>query len=121
MTHINSCVCALRNDEQECKRWLQQAVADCPQLKADDIAEDEDLTQMRSKEWFIALVAAAAEAEEAHEDETGHEDDDDDADADAIPAGDVTHKSGTEEVTDVDVDAQIAGDTPPSPPSASDA
>jgi hypothetical protein len=113
MTHLNSCVCALRNDEQECKRWLQQAVADCPQLKADDIAEDEDLTQMRSKEWFIALVAAAAEAEEAHED--------DDAEAEAASAGDVTHKSGTEEMTDADADAQIAGDTPPSPPSASDA
>lgn len=64
-----SCVCALRDDEEGCRSWLQLAVGDCPQLTARDISEDEDLSNMNNKEWFVAIVDAVADAADAADDE----------------------------------------------------
>jgi hypothetical protein len=51
-----SCISALREDEQGCKNWLELALDDCPQLTANDVAQDEDLGKMKSKDWFIAII-----------------------------------------------------------------
>lgn len=51
-TYYLACVCALKGEEEECRRWLTAAQGTQSMPSKEQAMEDEDLASVRDREWF---------------------------------------------------------------------
>ncbi|MFC1601807.1 hypothetical protein ACFL34_05605 [Candidatus Sumerlaeota bacterium] len=58
-----ACIAALREDEEECLRWLESSLKHGKLPPPSHIDEDLDFAKVRDKQWFKEFLAKAFDAE----------------------------------------------------------